>query len=134
MKKLFNQRMDEQQDSIDLTPMLDVVFILLIFFIVTASFVRLPGKDVMRPQAQSAELIVDQSVLVAITEKNEIWIDKQLISQQHLVFALQKLHSENPLGALVIQADKNATAGMIAAVMQAAKKVGITTLSLAAEH
>jgi biopolymer transport protein ExbD len=134
MKRALSESTDEIDDNIDLTPMLDVVFILLIFFIVTATFVREPGKDVFRPYAHSAEFITEQSVLVAVTENDEVWIDKRSVKKQHLIIELEKIHTENPHGALVIQADKNATAGAIATVMRAAKTVGIKTLSLAAEH
>lgn len=66
--------------EIDLTPMLDVVFIMLIFFIVTASFIKEPGVEVVRPHAQSAEAVANQKIFVAITKDNEIWVNRVALS------------------------------------------------------
>ena len=117
--------------EIDLTPMLDVVFIMLIFFIVTATFIKEPGVDVMRPNAHSAELIANQKILVAITQENEIWVNRSVLKDHQVRAAIEQLHIENPNGAVVIQADKNTTAERIALVIDAAKAAGVTHVSLA---
>ena len=117
--------------EIDLTPMLDVVFIMLIFFIVTATFIKEPGVDVMRPNAHSAELIANQKILVAITQENEIWVNRTALKDHQVRAAIEQLHIENPKGAVVIQADKDTTAERVALVIDAANAAGVTHVSLA---
>lgn len=122
----------EQSQAIDLTPMLDVVFIMLIFFIVTATFIKEPGVEVNRTLAITAEQL-SVSVLVAINDNNEIWIDKKKVDPRSVRLHILRLHAENPQGGLVIQADRNADVEMLALVADAAKSVGIVNISVAAE-
>ena len=73
---------DEEESEINLTPMLDVVFIMLIFFIVTASFIKEAGIDVNRPDAPTAESVADANILIAISANDAIWIDRRLVDPQ----------------------------------------------------
>jgi len=125
-----NRRQEEQQ--IDLTPMLDVVFIMLIFFIVTATFIKLPGQDVLRPEAVNAEDL-KPSMLIAINSDNEIWINRELVEPRFLKTQIAVLFSENPSGDLVIQADEDAQIEQVALVADAAKEVGIELVRISAE-
>lgn len=120
----------EQAQAIDLTPMLDVVFIMLIFFIVTATFIKETGVDVQRTEAITADKL-NVSVLVAINEHNEIWIDKKKVDPRAIKLHILRLHAENPNGGLVIQADKKADIEMLALVADAAKSAGIVDVSVA---
>jgi biopolymer transport protein ExbD len=122
----------EQAQAIDLTPMLDVVFIMLIFFIVTATFIKEPGIEVDRTLAMTAEQ-QSVSVLVAINANNDIWIDKKKVEPRSVRLHILRLHAENPQGGLVIQADRNADVEMLALVADAAKSIGIVNVSVAAE-
>ncbi len=122
----------EQSQAIDLTPMLDVVFIMLIFFIVTATFIKEPGVEVNRTLAVTAEQL-SVSVLVAINDNNEVWIDKKKVDLRSVRLHILRLHAENPQGGLVIQADRNADVEVLALVADAAKSVGIVNVSVAAE-
>ena len=122
---------EENTGEIDLTPMLDVVFIMLIFFIVTASFIREAGIDVTRPAAVTQKLVENQSILVAISARNEIWIDKRKVDPRSVKSVIERMHAENPKGALVIQADNKSTAEMFAVVADAAREAGVPNLSLA---
>ena len=131
MKKKSFIATEEPSSEIDLTPMLDVVFIMLIFFIVTATFIKEPGVDVERPETLTAELVKNQKILIAITADNEIWFDKKMLADHQVRAAIEKMHTENPKGAVVIQADKNSTAEKVALVIDAAKKAGVTAISLA---
>ena len=133
MKRYVTQKKTDDTD-IDLTPMLDVVFIMLIFFIVTATFVREPGVDIVRPFAVTAEQVENQKLLVAITEKGIVWIDKKALKKNEVFQSIESLRVQNPQGALVIQADSEANAGDIAFVIDAAKRAGITDISLSAVH
>ena len=128
------KRAREQEESeVNLTPMLDVVFIMLIFFIVTASFVKESGIDVNRPDAATAERKERGNILVAISESGQIWIDKRQVDPRALRANIERLHAENPQGAVVIQADENSKNGLLVQVMDAARLAGVKNVSLAAE-
>jgi biopolymer transport protein ExbD len=120
---------DEEQ-TIDLTPMLDVVFIMLIFFIVTATFIKETGVDVERTAAVTADQ-QNVGVLVAVSGNNDIWIDKQKVDPGSLRLHILRLYTENPRGGLVIQADRNADIETLAFVADQAKAAGITQVSVA---
>ena len=123
---------EEEAGAIDLTPMLDVVFIMLIFFIVTATFIKEPGEDVVKPEATTAELKA-ASILVAINENDEIWIAKEQVDDRLVKVTLERLYAENPKGWLVIQPDKKASIEKIALIANAARKIGIEKVSVATE-
>ncbi len=120
---------DSPVQAIDLTPMLDVVFILLIFFIVTASFVKLPGPEVERTEALSA-VARKPAILVAIDQHDVIWMDKSPLTDNRVKFALARLQSENPRGSLVIQVDNRASIGRLALVSDLAGQLGISDISV----
>ena len=124
----------EEATEVDLTPMLDVVFIMLIFFIVTANFIKEPGVDVQRPDAQTAEVQENAAILVAINNNDEIWIDGRRVDVRQVKANIVKLLADNPRGALVVRADREATAKRIVAVLDSAKLAGVTDVSLAAEN
>ena len=122
----------EEDATIDLTPMLDVVFIMLIFFIVTASFIKEAGIDVNRPFAPTADKQADASILVAISAGDEIWIDRRMVEVSGVRGVIEKLHQENPKGSLVIQADEKSTNAMLVVVMEAAKSAGVANVAISA--
>ncbi len=124
-------QVQEPNGEIDLTPMLDVVFIMLIFFIVTATFIKEPGIEINRPVAVTSESIVNQSILIAVSKNNDIWIDKSLIQDHQIKAKIEALRAENPKGAVVIQADAASTADKLALVIDAAKQAGAVDISLA---
>ncbi len=127
------RRRDQEEREVDLTPMLDVVFIMLIFFIVTASFVKEAGIDVSRPPAATAERKERGNILVAITANDQIWIDRRQVDPRALRANIERLHAENPQGSVVIQADKNSKNGLLVQVMDAARAAHVPNVSLAAE-
>jgi biopolymer transport protein ExbD len=122
----------EEESEINLTPMLDVVFIMLIFFIVTAVFVREPGVEIERPEATTAITPDAASIFVAITPNNEIWIDGGVVEQAAVRAEIERLHSENPEGSVVIQSDNEASTQALIAVMDAAKQAGVAEVTIAA--
>ena len=131
MRRKRNRAEDESE--VNLTPMLDVVFIMLIFFIVTASFVKEAGIDISRPPAATAERKERGNILVAITENDQIWIDRRQVDPRALRANIERLHAENPQGSVVIQADQNSKNGLLVQVMDAARLAGVSNVSLAAE-
>lgn len=98
-------------DDVNLTPMLDVVFILLIFFIVTAQFIREPGVDINRQEVENLNPQNPLGILIAIDDQSKIWINKQEIAVQEVGFQIRELRRDNPKGKLVVQVDQDADAG-----------------------
>jgi biopolymer transport protein ExbD len=130
------RRRRTQQDedtAVDLTPMLDVVFILLIFFIVTASFVKEAGIDVNRQRASTAAPQETGNVFVAISAEGDVWIDKRRVDVRAVRANIERLHAENPQGGVVIQADKDSKNSVMVQVLDAAKQAGVDNVSIAAE-
>ncbi|TCO75356.1 ExbD/TolR family protein [Chromatocurvus halotolerans] len=123
----------EDEAQIDLTPMLDVVFIMLIFFIVTATFIKEAGVEVNRPEASTAQPKDNVNILVAINATNEIWMDKRRIDERAVRANIERLHAENPKGAVVIQADNKSNTETVAAVLDAAREAGVYDVSLATD-
>jgi biopolymer transport protein ExbD len=123
---------EEEENEINLTPMLDVVFIMLIFFIVTASFIKEAGIDVDRPDAPTAESQDDAAILIAISANDEIWIDRRETDPTAVRGMIERLHAENPKGSIVIQADEESTNEMLVVVMEAAKQAGVSNVAIAA--
>lgn len=120
---------DEESD-INLTPMLDVVFIMLIFFIVTATFIKQAGIDVTRPDAITAEKKPLVSVLVAINPAGEIWIDNQKVDPSMVRANIERLRAENPKGGVIVQADRQAKYEKLKAVLDAARGAGVTEVAI----
>ncbi len=133
MRKNLFQYVEEEEAEINLTPMLDVVFIMLIFFIVTASFVKESGLDVNRPDAPTAVKKESANILVAIGASNEIWISGRRIDPSAVRANIERMHAENPEGAVIIQADKKSFTETLVLVMDSARQAGVFNVSIAAE-
>jgi len=131
MRRRISQQ--EEESEINITPMLDVVFIMLIFFIVTASFVKEAGVDVKRPGAMTAETKGMASIFIAITEEGDIWIDRRMVDVRTVQANIERLLAENPKGSVIIQADRESKNGLLVQVMDAAKLAGVQDISIAAE-
>ena len=125
---------EEEEATIDLTPMLDVVFIMLIFFIVTASFIKEAGIDVSRPQAGTLVKIPEANILIAISAADEIWIDKKQVDPRFVKAQIERLHAENPKGSIVIQADEDSTNEALTVVMEAAKQAGVSNVAISTDE
>jgi biopolymer transport protein ExbD len=129
------RRATDQDDSgIDMTPMLDIVFIMLIFFIVTATFVKESGIDVTRPNAETAIQQNQVGILIAISDANEIWINRRKVDIAAVRANVERLRAENPQGGAVIQADKRAFTGLLVEVMDQVRLAGVPRVSIAAEE
>lgn len=131
--RLGRRSSNQEEAHIDLTSMLDIVFIMLIFFIVTSSFVRESGVEVNRPQASNVSSQKDAGIFVAITASNDIFIDKRMVDAERVQATLEHLLLEQPDASLVIQADEHAYNGTVVKVMDAAKGAGVKGIALAAE-
>ncbi len=118
--------------SLNITPLIDMVFILLIFFVVNASFVRETGVEVRRPAAKTAVVQAHAAILVAVTAGGEIWIEKRRIDPRLVQARIARLHAENPKSSVVILADKKAPTGVVLAVLDAARLAGVEHVAVAA--
>ncbi len=129
-----NRTRESAQSEVNMTPMLDVVFIMLIFFIVTASFVKEAGIDVVRPPAQTAIRPEKGNILIAITENGQIWIDRRQVDPRALRANIERIRGENPQGSIVVQADQKSQNHLLVQVMDAAKAAGVTEIAIAADE
>ncbi len=133
MRRIGVNKAEEAGAEIDLTPMLDVTFIMLIFFIVTASFVKEAGIEVNRPEASTADKKENVNILVAVSANNEIWIDKRRVDGRSVRSVIERMHAENPKGAVVVQADKASNTETVTTVIDAARAAGVYDVSLATD-
>jgi biopolymer transport protein ExbD len=128
-------RRHHQQDEdtgIDLTPMLDVVFIMLIFFIVTSSFIKEAGVEIQRPQAETASPQDKGNILIAVTADGRVWMDKKVVDVRSVRAHVERMRVDQPDGAVVVQADQDARTGLVVQVMDQARLAGVQDVALAA--
>ena len=127
------RKVQTEETNVNLTPMLDVVFIMLIFFIVTASFVKESGIDISRPSAATAEK-KSASILIAISENGQIWMQKRPVDVRSVRANIERLLAENPQSSVVIQADRQSRNGLLVEVMDQARLAGVQQISIAADQ
>ncbi len=125
---------EEEESQIDLTPMLDVVFIMLIFFIVTSTFVKESGVDVSRPNADTAVVTESNSIQIGITSANQIFMDKRLIDKRAVRANVERGIAENPGAAVIIVADSDSKTETLIEVMDQARLAGAENVSVAADE
>jgi biopolymer transport protein ExbD len=122
----------EEDHGIDLAPMLDFVLNLLIFFIITTSFVKEAGTTVSRPEAETAYHRDSGNILIAIRPNGEIWMDRRRIDIREIRPLVERLHVERPEDTVVVVADKASRAGLLAQVMDEVKLGGIKDVAIGA--
>ncbi|EIT68492.1 MULTISPECIES: ExbD/TolR family protein [Hydrocarboniphaga] len=124
---------EESEDTgIDLAPMLDFVLNLLIFFIITTSFVKESGVTVTRPEALTAESKENGNILIAVRPNGDVWMDKQKVDVRDVRSAIERLHIERPEDTVVIIADRESKTGVLTKVMDQVKLGGVAEVSIAA--
>lgn len=128
--KRFVIKKDSDDLQIDLTPMLDVIFIMLIFFLVTASFIRESGINISKPIAKNYEF-KNPNIIVALSKNHEIWIDKKKIDIYFLSQILKDLRLNNAKNSIIIQADKDVSTGFLVQVMDEIKLANIKDIFIA---
>ena len=129
---LADMNADSEESTVDITPMLDVVFIMLIFFIVTATFIKEAGIDVDKPEAATAVVQEKASILIAIDANDQVWINRRQVDVRSVRSIVERLHAENPKGTVVIQADRESRNDMLVRVMDASRRAGVYDIALAA--
>lgn len=133
MRRITSVSTDDESE-VNITPLIDIVFIMLIFFIVTATFVKEAGIDVNKPDAPTAEVKKKANILIAIDANNNIWLDRRKIDIRSVIPNIKRLRAENPQGSVVIQADEESKNKMLVEVMDAARQAGVSNIALAAEN
>ena len=124
----------QDEAELDMTPMLDVVFIMLIFFIVTTSFVKESGVSVSSPQAQTASQQENVNIFIAITAGGEVWVDRRPVDPRSVRAIVARLHADNPEGSVIIQADEDAATGMLVEVMDQVRLAGVEKIAIPADR
>ena len=122
---------ESEETGIDLAPMLDFVLNLLIFFIITTSFVKEAGISVTRPEALTAEHKDNGNILIAIRPNGDIWMDKRQVDITEVRGAIERLHIERPDDTVVLIADRESETGVLTKVMDQVKLGGIADVSIA---
>ena len=118
--------------AMNITPLIDMVFILLIFFAVNASFVKESGVEIERPSARTAEVQQKANIMIAVTTNDEVWIDRQRVDPRSVRGHVERLHAENPEGAVVILADDNSKTGLVIEVLDQTRLAGVENVAVAA--
>lgn len=132
MRRRRSMESAADSNEVNLTPMLDVVFIMLIFFIVTTSFIKESGVEIERPEASAATPRPDAQVLVAITPEGAVWVDGKAVDVHRIGQQVAGMLSEG--GAVVIQADRASTTGLLIEVMDRLKQAGVEQVAVAASR
>ena len=130
---VFGHEELQQEGTVDITPMLDVVFIMLIFFIVTATFIKESGVEVNKPAAATATVQDKANILVAIDKHNQVWINQRVVDLRAVRPNIERLHAENPKGTVVIQADKESINDILVQVMDASRQAGVFDIAISAK-
>jgi biopolymer transport protein ExbD len=123
---------DGEETGIDLAPMLDFVFNLLIFFLITTSFVRESGVTVVKAEAETAREEANGNILVSLTSGGEVWMDRRQVDIREIRPTIERLHLERPEDTVIVIADRNAKTGLLAQVMDEIKLGGIKDVALGA--
>jgi|TARA_B110000263_G_scaffold230998_1_gene225975 biopolymer transport protein ExbD len=132
---MLRRRKREEEDSeINITPMMDIVFIMLIFFIVTTSFIKETGIDPNRPEAETASRSELGNILIAISPNDQIWMNKNPIELQTVRILMEAAHAENPESSVVIVADELASTGIVIDIMDQIRLSGISKVSISAQE
>lgn len=128
-----NFAQEENEEDVNVTPLLDIVFIMLIFFIVTSTFVKEPGVDVTRPEAETGSERRLASILVAVTEEDEIWINKDQVELNEVKIIVEELLRENPKGTAVVQADAKSKARFLVEIVEQIRQAGVTDVAVSTD-
>ena len=134
MRKIAKQQ-EQDGAEIDLTPMLDVVFIMLIFFIVVASFIKEAGVEVNRPDDNQPDDPEDStSILVEVASDNQIWMENRRVDIRAVRANIQRLLAEDPEAPVTIKVEKGAEAGIVVDVADAARESGVAAVNWASDR
>ena len=124
----------EEETEINITPMLDIVFIMLIFFIVTTSFIKETGVEVNKPEATTAIPKPRGNIMIAITASDQIWMDKRPVQLGQIRAMVESALAENPEGTVIVITDKEASTGVLIDLMDQVRLGGVANIAVAAKE
>jgi biopolymer transport protein ExbD len=130
---MARRRGQAEEAEINITPMLDIVFIMLIFFIVTTSFTKETGAEIIKPMADQAVRLQKGTILIGVRPNDEIWMNKRSIELREVRAMVERAKAENPEGSVVIVADKGSRIGVVTQVMDQVKLAGVEGIAISAE-
>jgi len=122
---------DYQPVHINVIPLIDVMFFLVLFFVATSSFIRETGVDVNRPTARSAVAQDKANIIVSVTKNGEIWIDRRKVDIRALRANVERMYAENPGSSVIIAADEEAQTGLLVAALDEARLAGVQNVAIA---
>ena len=122
-----------EEAEIKITPMLDIVFIMLIFFIVTTSFTKETGASIIKPVAEQAVALQNGTILIGVRPNDEIWMSKRQVELREVRQLVERAKAENPEGSVVIIADKGSKIGVVTQVMDQVRLAGVEGVSISAD-
>ncbi len=128
------RRANSKNLELNIAPLIDMVFILLIFFLVTTSFVKETGVDIARPTASTAVSKTKTTILIGVTKDNTIHIDRRKVDVRAVRANVERALAENPESSVVIVADKDSLTGLVITVMDACKLAGALNVAIAANQ
>ncbi len=128
------RRVRNEDTEINITPMLDIVFIMLIFFIVTTSFTRETGASINRPIADQATSLRNGTILIGVKSNDDIWMGKRLIELRDVRSMVEQAKAENPKGSVVVVADRKSRIGTVTRIMDQVKLAGVQGIAISAEN
>ncbi len=129
----WRDRKPEEDAPINVTPMLDIVFILLIFFIVSTSFVKETGIDPSRPEAQTATAQPQGNILVGVDTEGRVWMNNRIIPVAQVRSLVENAVNENPESSAILIADERAPTGVVLDVMEQVRLGGVSNIAVGAE-
>ena len=116
--------------GIDITPMIDVVFLLVFFFMMTTNFIRESGFNVDLPSARSGDTVITKKITIGITRAGQIFVNKKKVNAAELIAELRVLAGQRDQPAAVIHADKDTAYKRVIRVMESARLAGVRNVSL----
>jgi biopolymer transport protein ExbD len=131
MSRLPHSHQREQPPEINMTPLVDMIFIILIFFIVTSSYVKEAGVDVNRPNAKTAVQQERANIMIAVTKEGEVWLDRQKVDPRVVRSHVARMHAEHPEGSVVVLADEESRTGLVVQVVDQARLAGVSNVAVA---
>jgi biopolymer transport protein ExbD len=129
---MARRRAQSEEAEINITPMLDIVFIMLIFFIVTTSFTKVTGTTIARPEAEQARALSNGTILIGIRANNDIWMSKRQLDLREVRQMVERARAENPEGSVVVVADKSSRIGTVTQVMDQVRLAGVEGIAISA--
>ena len=133
MRSRLNLTLEQDESTVDMTPMLDIVFIMLIFFIVSTTFVKEAGVDINRPTASTAEEKESSGVRIAVTAEGLVWLEGKQTDVRMIRPQLERIKIEQPDVSVLLQADESSKTGVVIEVMDQVKLAGIEQIAIAAK-